>query len=120
VGSGDLGELAFEQYGLSELAAYMANNAIIFNAVIVGNKPPSQEVLYLAEQTGGQAMFLFRPEGIREMIEGIAGSPSGLYSLSYTSGIPSDSGMAWLPVEAEVYLVERSGRDAAGYFAPLE
>ena len=120
VGSGDLGELAFEQYGLSELAAYMANNAIIFNAVIVGNRPPSQEVLYLAEQTGGQAMFLFRPEGIREMIEGIARSPSGLYSVSFTSGISSDFGRAWLPVEAEVYLMERSGRDAAGYFAPLE
>jgi len=120
VGSGNLGALAFEQYSLSELAAYMANNAIIFNAVIVGNAPPSEEVRYLANQTGGQALFLFRPEGIREMIESIAHSPSGLYTISFRSELPSDFGRAWLPIEAEVYLMERSGRDAGGYFPPLE
>ena len=120
VGSGSLGELAFEQYSLSELAAYMANNAIIFNAVIVGNAPPSQELLYLAGQTGGQALFLFRPEGIREMIESIAHAPSGLYTISFRSSLPSDFGRAWLPIEAEVYLMERSGRDAGGDFPPLE
>ena len=120
VGSGNLGDLAFEQYSLSELAAYMANNAIIFNAVIVGNAPPSQELVYLASQTGGQALFLFRPEGIREMIEGIAHSPSGLYTISFRSSLPTDFGRAWLPLEAEVYLMERSGRDAGGYFPPLE
>ena len=120
VGSGNLGELAFEQYSLSELAAYMANNAIIFNAVIVGNNPPSEELRYLASQTGGQALFLFRPEGIREMIESIAQAPSGLYTISFRSGLPTDFGRAWLPLEAEVYLMERSGRDAGGYFPPLE
>jgi len=120
VGSGNLGALAFEQYSLSELAAYLANNAVIFNAVLVGNSPPSQEILYLTAQTGGQALFLFRPEGIREMIENIALAPSGLYTISFRSGLPSDFGRAWLPLEAEVYLMERSGRDIAGYFPPLE
>ena len=120
VGSGNLGELAFEQYSLSELAAYMANNAIVFNAVIVGNSPPSEEVRYLASQTGGQALFLFRPEGIREMIESVAYIPSGLYTISFRSELHSDFGRAWLPLEAEVYLMERSGRDTGGYFPPLE
>ena len=120
VGSGNLGELAFEQYSLSELAAYMANNAVIFNAVIVGNNPPSEELLYLTGRTGGQALFLFRPEGIRDMIESVGRVPSGLYTLSFRSQLHGDFGRAWLPVEAEVYLMERSGRDAAGYFPPLE
>ena len=120
VGSGSLGALAFEQYSLSEMAAYMANNAIIFNAIIVGNNPPSQELLYLADRTGGEALFLFRPEGIRDMIEGIARVPSGLYTISFRSELPSNFGRAWLPLEAEVYLMERSGRDAGGYFPPLE
>jgi hypothetical protein len=120
VGSGDLGELAFEQYSLSEMAAYLANNSVIFNAVIVGSAPPSAEVLYLAEQTGGQALFLFRPEGIRDMIESVARAPSGVYTISFRSSLPSDFGRAWLPIEAEVYLMERSGRDIAGYFPPLE
>jgi hypothetical protein len=120
VGTGSLGDLAFEQYSLSELAAYLANNSVIFNAVIVGGAPPSAEVLYLANETGGQALSLFRPEGIREMIESVAGAPSGLYTISFRSELHSDFGRAWMPIEAEVYLMERSGRDIAGYFAPLE
>jgi len=77
-------------------------------------------VRYLASRTGGQALFLFRPEGIRDMIESIAHAPSGLYTISFRSELPTDFGRAWLPVEAEVYLMERSGRDAGGYFPPLE
>ena len=120
VGSGGVGELAFEQYSLSEMAAYLANNAIVFNAVLVGGAPPGDEILYLCRETGGQAQHLYRPEGIRKMIEDIAIIPSGLYSLSYRSLLPTDLGRAWLPVETEVYLMDRSGRDSGGYFPPLE
>ncbi|MDR1858066.1 MAG: NHL repeat-containing protein [Treponema sp.] len=120
VGSGGAGELAFEQYSLSEMAAYLANNAIVFNAVIVGQGSPSEEIRYLCRETGGQALPLYRPQGIREMIESVALIPSGLYSITYRSTLPTDFGRAWLPVEAEVYLMERSGRDTSGYFPPLE
>ena len=120
VGSGSLGEFAFEQYGLSEMAAYLANNGIIFNAVIVGTEQISQEILYLTNATGGQAMYLYRPQGIGEMIRNIADAPVGRYFISFRSQFPSDFGRAWLPVEVEVYLMERSGRDATGYFAPLQ
>jgi hypothetical protein len=120
VGSGSLGALSFEQYSLSEMAAYLANNAIIFNAVLVGNAPPSEEIRYLCRETGGKALPLYRPEGIKEMIENLAIVPNGLYFIRYRSGLPTDFGRAWLPVEAEVYLMERSGRDSSGYFPPLE
>ena len=120
VGSGRAGELAFEQYSLSEMAAYLANNAIVFNAVIIGPESPSEEIRYLCRQTGGQALPLYRPEGIREMIESIAFFQSGLYTISYRSLLPTDFGRAWLPLEVEVYLMERSGRDSSGYFPPLE
>ena len=120
VGSGSAGDLAFEQYSLSDMAAYLANNAIVFNAVIVGQGSPSEEILYLCRETGGMALPLYRPQGIKEMIEGIAKIPSGLYSFSYQSNLQSDFGRAWLPVEIEVYLLESSGRDISGYFPPLE
>ncbi|MDR2923270.1 MAG: NHL repeat-containing protein [Treponema sp.] len=126
VGSGAPGSLAFEQYSLSEMAAYMANNAIIFNAVIVGNTadsaaPPSEEIRYLCRETGGKALVLYRPQGIREMIENLSFTPSGLYSISYKSLLPTDYGRNWLPIEAEVQLMQqRSGRDTSGYFPPLE
>ncbi|MDR2575855.1 MAG: NHL repeat-containing protein [Treponema sp.] len=120
VGSGAPGALAFEQYSLSEMAAYLANNAIIFNAVIIGGTPPSEEIRYLCQETGGKVLALYRPQGIREMIENLAYTPSGLYSIRYRSLLPTDFGRAWLPIEAEVYLMERSGRDTSGYFPPLE
>jgi DNA-binding beta-propeller fold protein YncE len=120
IGSGGAGELAFEQYSLSELAAYLANNGIVFNAVIVGGGAASDEIRYLCGETGGRALPLYRPEGIRQLIADAALTPSGLYTISYQSQLPTDFGRAWLPVEAEVYLMERSGRDSAGYFPPLE
>ncbi|MDR2134640.1 MAG: NHL repeat-containing protein [Treponema sp.] len=120
VGSGNTGELAFERYGLSELAAYLANNGIVFHAVITGGGAPSPEIRYLCGETGGEALPLYRPQCIGEMIRGIAAKPSGTYTLSYRSQLPADFGRAYLPVEAEVYLMERSGRDSSGYFPPLE
>ncbi|MDR0456709.1 MAG: NHL repeat-containing protein [Treponema sp.] len=128
VGSGNPGALAFEQYSLSEMAAYLANNGIVFNAVLVGGGAngdadggqPSEEIRYLCRETGGKALPLYRPEGIKEVIESIAFVPNGLYFLNYQSSLPTDFGRAWLPVEVEVYLMERSGRDTSGYFPPLE
>ena len=123
VGSGSLGALAFEQYSLSEMAAYLANNGIVFNAVLVGGgvqAEASEEIRYLCRETGGKALPLYRPEGIKEIIENLAFLPNGLYSLRYRSSLPTDYGRAWLPIEAEVYLMERSGRDSSGYFPPLE
>ncbi|GHT67247.1 hypothetical protein FACS1894110_12370 [Spirochaetia bacterium] len=120
VTSGSLEEKAFEQYGLSELAAYMANNNIVFHAVVVGGRPAAEEIRYLCRETGGEVLPLYRPEGIREVIQSLASYPSGAYTLSYRSQLPTDFGRAYLPVEVEVYLMERSGRDGTGYFPPLE
>jgi len=120
IGSGDIGELAFEQYSLSEMAAYLANNGVAFNAVVIGDERISESIEYLCRQTGGKAQYLYRPRGIGELIKSIADAPCGLYSFTFNSRLPTDFGRAWLPLEAEVYLMERSGRDNTGYFPPLE
>ncbi|MCL2719740.1 MAG: 6-bladed beta-propeller [Treponema sp.] len=120
IGSGSLGELAFEQYSLSEMAAYLANNGIVFNAIIIGDDYISAGVEYLCRETGGKAMRLYRPRGIGELIKSVGQTPSGLYSFTFNSRLQTDFGRAWLPLEVEVYLMERSGRDNTGYFAPLQ
>jgi len=120
IGSGGLGDLAFEQYSLSEMAAYLSNNGIVFNAIIIGSADASAGLEYLCRETGGRSMRLFRPRGIGELIKSVADNPSGLYSFTYNSRLPTDFGRAWLPVEVEVYLMERSGRDNTGYFPPME
>jgi DNA-binding beta-propeller fold protein YncE len=120
IGSGSLGELAFEQYSLSEMASYLANNGIVFNAIIIGQGQISAGLEFLCRETGGRAMHLYRPRGIGELIKSVADTPTGLYSFTFNSRLPTDFGRAWLPLEAEVYLMERSGRDNTGYFPPIE
>jgi DNA-binding beta-propeller fold protein YncE len=119
VGTGKLGDLAFEQYGLSELAAYLANNGIVFYAVIIDGSQADGAFEYLCNQTGGQVLPLYRREGIQPVIRSLVSKPSGTYILSYQSSLPTDSGNTYLPVETEVYLMERSGRDKSGYFPPM-
>jgi hypothetical protein len=118
VTSGRLGELAFERYSLSELAAYMANNGIVFHAVLVGGNPADADIRYLCGRTGGSVLPLYRNEGIGPVLEQLTRMPSGSYILSYRSRLSADYGRAYLPVEAEAYLLERSGRDRIGYFPP--
>jgi DNA-binding beta-propeller fold protein YncE len=120
VSTGEMGEMAFEQYSLSELAAYLANNGIIFNAVIVGDGQAGEELLYLCEETGGEIVHLYQPSGIVPSIQSIVAKGSGSYALSYRSALQTNFGRDLLPIEAEVYLIERSGRDRINYFAPLQ
>jgi DNA-binding beta-propeller fold protein YncE len=116
IGSGVLGELAFESYGLSELAAYLANNGVVFYAVVVGGGKVDESLSYLCAETDGEVLPLYRSEGVNPVISALVSKPSGVYTLSYESQLPTDFGNAYLPVEAEVYLIERSGRDKSGYF----
>ncbi len=120
VSSGKMGEKAFERYGLSELAAYLANNGIAFYAAILSDEVPDRELTYLCAQTGGQLIRVYRPSGLAPALEALRSAPNGSYSLKYTSSLATDFGRAYLPVEAEAYLLTRSGRDAIGYFPPLE
>jgi DNA-binding beta-propeller fold protein YncE len=120
VSTGELGEYAFEQYSLSELAAYMANNGIIFYTLIVGELKAGEELLFLCEETGGEAIHLYQASGTGPAIKSIAAKGSGSYALSYRSSLQTNFGRDLLPIEAEVYLIERSGRDRVGYFAPLQ
>ena len=120
VGAGTTGELAFEQYNLSELTAYLTNNNVSFYTVIVGPGSAGADLRFLSEQTGGQVLSLYRNEGITPVIRNIRNKSSPTYFLSFRSRLPTDFGRAYLPIEAEVYLLERSGRDSTGYFPPLE
>ncbi|MDR0599739.1 MAG: NHL repeat-containing protein [Treponema sp.] len=120
IGSGALGELALEQYSLSELASYLANNGISFYAIIVGGESAGEELRYLAEETGGAVADLYQPAGVVPLIRSIGEKGSGSYALRYHSSLRTNFGRDYLPVEVEVYLMERSGRDRVGYFAPLE
>ncbi|GMO43548.1 MAG: hypothetical protein Pg6C_05260 [Treponemataceae bacterium] len=122
VTAGMISQAAFsnEVGGLAVLAAYLNNNHIAFYTVSLTQGAPSAEIAYLTEHTAGKSYYVYRPEGLSSIVRDIMDLPRGVYQLSYTSSLPTNFGRNFLPVEAEAYLVNRSGRDETGYYAPLE
>ena len=111
---------SFSRYGLDPLTAYLRNNGVIFSAVHLQQGALPDAFAYLADSTGGRSMYVYRPEGLGPYVRELSVSPNGMYSLSFESLRPADFGEAYLPVEIEVYLMNRSGRDETGYFSPLQ
>ena len=120
ISNGEVDFTAFEKYNLSELTCYMSNNSIGFNFIQTVQSAVSDEFNYLLENTTGDSYYVFRPEGLAEIVENIVDAPQGVYQLSYVSTLPTNFGENYLPLETEVYLLNRSGRDESGYFAPLQ
>lgn len=111
---------AFESYSLTETAEHLTNNHVTLWVVYTRRSARSEELDYLAEATGGSALYAFRPEGVGTIVRQLKQQPSGSYVLEYSSVHDSDFGRRYIPLEVEAYLLERSGRDEAGYFGPLE
>lgn len=111
---------SFNRYGLSDLSSYLNNNAISMSTVNLKDGSLDEAISYLTENTAGKSYYVYRPKGIACIVEDIVKLPSGLYQFEYTSSLLTDLGRRYLPLEVEVYLHNRSGRDETGYFAPLE
>lgn len=120
IGRGESDRQTYENYALSNLSSYLGNNGISFSFVNIDNTGVSPELNYLTEFTGGDSYYLYRPEGISSVIEDFLEKPNGYYTFEYTSGLYTNYGKKFLPVEFEVYLMNRSGRAESGYYAPLE
>lgn len=118
--TGEVSPNGFNRYGLNDLAAYMGNNGVVFSAVYLDRAAPPGEYEYLVSATGGKSWYIWRNEGLSAAVDQLRTAANGCYVLSYTSALPTDFGRRFLPVEVESYLMNRSGRDETGYFAPLQ
>ena len=118
--AGDDPALTFNSYNLAELSSYMCNNSISFSVVQLNQGAAGEELSYIINSTAGDSYYVFRPQGLSDVVKDIIELPQGIYQLSYTSALSTNFGTNYLPVEAEVYLLNRSGRDETGYFAPLQ
>lgn len=118
--SGTVSQNAFTKYSLSDLTAYLNNNSISFSTILVDTLLPAAEVDYLTENTTGTMYYVYRAEGLAPVVEDLIALPSGLYQFSFTSNQTTEFGKKYLPIEVETYLLNRSGKDESGYFAPLE
>ncbi len=120
VSDGKTADSSFSRYNLAELAAYMSNNSVGFSMVQLAQSAVSDELGYILDNTAGDLYYIYRAEGLSSVVTDIIDIPQGIYQFSYTSALSTEFGQKYLPIEAEVYLLKRSGRDESGYFAPLQ
>ena len=118
--AGTVTNRSFNDYNLAELSAFLNNNSINFAVVQLAQGSVSQEIEYLLDNTKGEQYYVFRPEGLKPLVKDLIDIPEGVYQLSFVSALPTNYGENYLPLEVEVYLLNRSGRDESGYFAPLQ
>ncbi len=111
---------AFDKYSLSETVSYLNNNHISVASVVLTQNACDDELNFIVSSTPGKEYYIFQPEGLGNIVSDLIDIPSGLYTFSYTSVLATNFGEKYLPVEAEAYLLNRSGRDECGYFAPLQ
>jgi hypothetical protein len=119
VTQGRLHEQSFLQYDLVELKDYLTHNDLAFYPVYVGGSS-SEELEYLARETGGRSFPLLAPEGLGPVLDHVLRRRSGSYVFTYESTEETEFGRQYLPMEVEVFHISKSGRDESGYFAPLQ
>ena len=120
IGDGKVTQNSFDKYGLSDLSAYLNNNSIIFANLLLSQGTADNELNFLCDNTEGSEYYVYRDTGLSSIVDDIINIPSGIYVLSYDSALSTDFGQRYLPVELEAFIMNRSGRDETGYFAPLE
>lgn len=120
IGAGKVSENSFSRYGLTDLTAYLNNNSIILSSVLVSKNEVAPELAYICGHTDGNEYYVYRSEGLKTVVRDVIDSPCGVYVLSFTSLQATRFGEKYLPVEVAAYLMNRSGRDESGYFAPLQ
>ncbi len=120
ISAGKIGLSAFDKYSLTDTVSYLNNNDINCSSVMVTQKACDEELSFILQRTSGKEYYVFRPEGLSLVVKELLNIPTGIYSFSFVSAMNTNFGEAFLPIEVESYLMNRSGRDETGYFAPLE
>lgn len=111
---------SFQTYSLSQTAEHLLNNHVTLWTVYTERNARNDELDFLARVSGGASLYAMQPRGVGTIVADLKASPSGSYMLRYSSVHDSDFGRRYIPLEVEAYLLERSGRDEAGYYGPLE
>ena len=71
ISDGSVTESSFAKYTLTELSAYLSNNAIDFSFIQVSQGAVSREYDYILNNTSGEDYYVFRPEGLSSIVRDI-------------------------------------------------
>jgi len=122
---GTPGASAFMGYSVLDTARYLKNNGIRFYVIYMDSENPAvegypqfEDLEYICRETGGKSARLYQPQGLTGFFNEIIASPEGSYTLRYTSKTDGDFGRRYIPLQSEILLYNRSGRERSGYFSP--
>jgi len=107
---------AFSRNTLTETAAYLKNNGIVFSVVTVNGAPLAPELTFLMQETGGKSWSV--KDNLQPFVDEIPDRVSGLYALRYKAITPAEAGVREIPVTIEVQKFKQSGRSQSSYFVP--
>ena len=88
----------------------------MFYTVYINKEDVSPELDFLSKETGGLTLPLYGPSGIKKIVDHLRSKPSGTYTLKFRTDRDSDFGRRSLPVEVQVSLFGRSGKDSSLYY----
>jgi DNA-binding beta-propeller fold protein YncE len=117
--TGSVGRDAFKTYAVMDLARFLRNNGIAFYTVFFETRG-NADLSWLCGQTDGMQLPYTAPAGMRDLIEKAGKRTVPQYLLQFTSRSDAGFGYRLIPLEAEATVQKRSGRDEAGYFAPMQ
>ena len=120
VSQGGIGTDPYQRYSLMQLAQFLKNNAVRFNALFLQAENASPDIDYLCSATGGNSAYYYRPQGLESFFQSIEKGVDPRYVVSFTSSVDPDFGKRFIKLETEVTLQRKSGFDECGYFSPLQ
>jgi len=120
IGNGTLPDSSFNTFSMEENLRLMQNNRIRLSYISTNQENPDDILQYLVRESKGLLQYVYRPQGIRNLIDDLLPLKDGSYRFSFETLFDSDFGRRYLPIEVETKLFQKSGRDEAGYFAPLK
>lgn len=106
----------FARNNLTETAAFLRNNGLVFSVVTVNGLPVAPELTFLMKETGGRVWSI--KDDLRPFLEEIPQRVSGTYALTWTSITPAEAGVREIPVVIEVQKFKQSARTESSFFAP--
>lgn len=116
--SGEFPESYYKDYGLIKVADLLKNNGIIFNCVILkSDVSVCDDLVFLAEHTGGQIYYTHSLEGTTKLVENLRESFAGRYSFHYKLQADSKFGQEYFAVDLSAFVMKRSGLGSSGFFA---
>lgn len=109
----------FNKYSLDEISSSLKNNRISLTVLYL-TRDSNDELDFIIEKSGGTSRYLFSGKGAKGLFDTYRKKLSGYYIITYDSLSDAIPGETFIPVEAEVNYIRKSGRSESGYFSPLK